>query len=147
MVAEMKVMQTPSGPPGGTGSDANFSIVENVSSADNHHQMTPPAAAAFGAKKRGRPRKGTPTTSTGKSILVMKLCISGHHFAMCTLWPLFLSEPLIFFHSWEPWQHAFETSVRGLPTPSAVQPEGPESPQQHNHGKSTRDDGAIYQGH
>jgi len=67
MVAEMKVIQTPSGPPGGTGSDANFSIVENVSSADNHHQMTPPAAATFGAKKRGRPRKGTPTASTAGS--------------------------------------------------------------------------------
>merc|ERR1712198_467595 len=61
MVAEMKVMQTPSGPTVATGSDTSFSIVENVSSADNHHQMTPPAGAAFGAKKRGRPRKGTPT--------------------------------------------------------------------------------------
>merc|ERR1719295_1869237 len=67
MVAEMKVMQTPSGPPAGTGSDTSFSIVENVSSADNHHQMTPPAAASFAAKKRGRPRKGTPTASTAGS--------------------------------------------------------------------------------
>ena len=95
MVAEMKVMQTPSGPPGGTGSDAKFSIVENVSSADNHHQMTPPAAAAFGAKKRGRPRKGTPTASSGKSILAMTIGICGYIFVH--LWPEFPNEPLDFF--------------------------------------------------
>ena len=102
LVAEMKVMQTPCGPPGGTGSGTNFSIVENVSSADNHHhQMTPTsAAAAFGAKKRGRPRKGTPTASTGKSMLLvttqyctgndtlhlcLSLCIYGQNSSICPL--------------------------------------------------------------